>query len=106
MKTGKAIKKVKVVQKYPKVVETFRHVGDYELDGFRQDEPSCFNGFVEVERYRVTFEKIEEPKEVLAERLQKLWEESDNSHNMSPLQNKAVALCIELKGSFGSKRWV
>lgn len=35
-------------------------------------EPSCFNGLVRVERYRVTVERIEEPEEVLTARLQEL----------------------------------
>lgn len=51
-------------------------------------EPSCFNGMVKVVRYRVTVEQIDEP-EAIAERLRKLWEESDNWHHRFPLERAA-----------------
>jgi len=83
----------------PIVVETFRGPDNYILDqlaGERWQEPDCFNGIVRVERYRVTVEKIEEPKEVLRERLQKLWRECDNHHHMVPIRKKAEELGVEL----------
>ncbi len=83
--------------------ETFMPMGAYEEGSLRKNDPSCFNGMVRIKKYKITCELIEEPKEVYAERLQKLWDESDNHHNHFPLQSRAQKLGIELKGSFGSK---
>lgn len=60
-------------------------------------EPSCFGGNVYIRRYRVTAELIDEPKEILIGRLQKLWEECDD-HPLyrNPLQKTALELGIEL----------
>jgi hypothetical protein len=72
---------------------------------YRQDRPSCFNGIVRVHRYRVTVERIEEPVEVIRDRLLKLWRESDNHHYYSPLQGVAERLGVELPaGDFGRDR--
>jgi hypothetical protein len=89
---------------YPKVIESFRSVGDYELNNMRHSEPSCFNGIVSVRRYRITVEEIEEPKQVIAERLEKLWVESDNHHHWQPLQNAAARIGYTFKGECGSKK--
>jgi len=89
---------------YPMSIETFRNIGSYDLNQLRQYDISCFNGIVRVVKYRVTVEKIEEPKEVYTERLQKLWDESDNYHDYESLINKAKQFGIELTGMFGSKR--
>ena len=89
---------------YPMSIETFRHVGDYELSNLCKSEPSCFNSYVGVEKFRITIEKIEESTEVYAARLQKLWDECDNHHDWMPLKNKAKQLGITLTGSAGSKR--
>lgn len=84
--------------------ETFSELGDYQVSSLKKETPSAFNGFVEVEKYRVTIEKIVEPKEVYAERLQKLWEECDNYHHWDPLKSKAKELGVELIGTQGAKR--
>jgi hypothetical protein len=79
-----------------RVIETFRKIGQYELGNLTSDEPSCFNGRVSIHRYRVTVEKLEEPDEVLKERIQKLWDECDNSHHWGPLQDAAKGLGLKL----------
>ena len=84
--------------------ETFREIGSYEVSTLSKGEPTCFNGNVSIYKYRVRIERIEEPLETYRERLQKLWEEEDNHHHWSPLQNRAEALGIKLTGDFGSKR--
>ncbi len=91
---------------YPKVTETFRSIGDYELKGysFNNDNPSCFNGVVNFKKYRVTIEVVDEPIEVYQERLEKLWVESDNFHHHTPLRNAADEIGYIFKGSFGSQR--
>jgi hypothetical protein len=48
-------------------------------------EPSCFNGEVHVARYRVTIEPVEEAPEVLADRVEKMYLESDNHHHRTTL---------------------
>lgn len=70
---------------YPKVVETFRTFGSYELDQWRQPEISCFNGSIKVRRYRVTIEEIEEPPEVIEARLIELWETCTNHHHRAAI---------------------
>lgn len=84
--------------------ETFKKFGDYEQHSLTKKEPSCFNGNVNFRKYKVTIEPIEEPNEVLAERLQKLWDECDNWHHWTPLKNAACEIGYELKGSAGTLR--
>jgi|LakMenEpi03Aug12_release.lakeMendotaPanAssembly.Ray.scaffolds.fasta_scaffold00097_106 hypothetical protein len=84
--------------------ETFKKIGAYEQSILEKKDATCFNGEVNIHKYKVTVEPIEEPKEVLAERLQKLWDECDNHHHWNPLQEAAEEIGYELKGSFGSLR--
>ena len=83
--------------------ETFRSLGNWERSNLTQKEPSCFNGDVRIRKTRVVFEEVEEPNEVLCERLQKLWDYSDNFHHNSVLQNEAKLLNYELVGHRGNK---
>ena len=87
-----------------KKIETFRAIGSYILQQLKQNEPSCFNGIVDVEKYEITIVKIEEPKKVYKERLQKLWDECDNHHHWNPIKATAKKLGVELIGFAGSKR--
>jgi hypothetical protein len=48
-------------------------------------EPSAFNHTVNVTRYRVIVEPIEEPPEVLAARVEALYAAEDNPHNRAAL---------------------
>lgn len=84
------------------ILETFKKLSSYWLSQITEKEPSCFNGMVMIEKYKITIEKIEEPKEVYQKRLQKLWSECDNHHHWRPLKDKANKLGIELEGSAGS----
>lgn len=84
--------------------ETFRKIGSYEQSNLTSKEPSSFNGWVRIEKYKITVEQIDEPRDVLIERLQKLWDECDNHHQWQPLKNKAEELFYKLEGSAGSKR--
>ncbi len=84
--------------------ETFRELGDSQVFFLKKEKPSAFNGFVEVEKYRITVEKIVESKEVYAERLQKLWDECDNMHHWNPIRAKAKELGVDLTGEQGTKR--
>jgi len=82
----------------PKILifETFRKIRDYEIGNLRQENPSSFNGSVSVKRYRVTIEEIEEPDDVIRERIQKLWDECKNHHHWGPLQAVAKRYGLEL----------
>ena len=80
---------------YPKTIETFRNIGEYELLGLHNTEPSAFNGLVRIKKFRITVEEIEEPREVYIERLQKLGEECDNYHHVQPLRSEALKLKYE-----------
>lgn len=82
-------------------IETFRNPDGYWLTQIKQDEVSSFNGRIEIEKYRVTVEKIEEPIEVLQQRIQYLWDVCDNHHHVKPIRERAKKLNYELKGSAG-----
>lgn len=86
------------------VIETFKEMIGHNEAQLKGDSPTCFNGYVRVEKYRITIEKIKESKEVYQTRLQKMWEECDNNHHWNPLKIKAKKLGVELEGSAGSKR--
>lgn len=94
----------KVVPPEPtiRIIETFRKIGNYELGSLTAPEPSCFNGRVSIRRYRVTVELIDEPEEVLQARVQKLWDECNNSHHWGPLQEAAKSLNLDL--NFNTQR--
>lgn len=87
-----------------RAIETFRRFGAYEISNMSQSEPSCFNGDVRVRRYRITVEEITEPDDVIAARIQKLWDESDNHHHYDPLRRAAAEIGYELQGDRGGKR--
>lgn len=80
---------------FPWTVETYMRPSAYRITQ-SDEKPDCFNGIVSVRRYRVTAEIIDEPKEVIAARLLKLWRECDNHHHFSPLRNAAAQIGIEL----------
>ena len=81
---------------YPFSFETFREIGDYEVGSLTKHEPTCFNCAVDIRKYRVTVELIDEPVEVLRERVKKLWRECDNHHHWQALRVVAANLGIEL----------
>ncbi len=85
-------------------IETFRDIRGWELNNLVQEKPDCFNMKVSIEKFKVTVKKVDEPIEILTERLQKLWEESDNYHHYHPLMKTTKRLGVKLKGSHGDKR--
>jgi len=99
---AKIRKKVQAVNPYPQVHETF--FIPVRVSSDIQKRPSCFNGMVRVRRYRITIEEIDEPVEVIAARIQDLWERSNNSNHISALRDAAKKIGYELQGSWGEKR--
>lgn len=83
---------------------TFRKIGSYEVFNLTENKPSCFNNQVNIRKYKITIEPIEEPVEVLQERLQKLWDECDNMHHWRPLKDAAKEIGYEFKNNAGTKR--
>lgn len=79
------------------VIETFRNPIDYRPHQWEQNGPSVFNGIVEVRKYRVTVELIDEPDDVIRNRIQKLWDECENHHHWQPLKAIAKKYGLELK---------
>ena len=88
----------------PSTIETVRDPRGWGLCQLTDTHPSCWNGCVQIRRYRVTVEEIAEPREVLCARLQTLWDECDNHHHRLPLKCAAAALGYALNGDAGSKR--
>lgn len=84
------------------IIETFNPPSTTFL--YIQKEPSAFNGYVRVRKYRITIEMVDEPIEVIQQRLQELWDKCDNMHHYDPLKNEAKKYHYELQGGFGSKR--
>ena len=87
-----------------KAFETFREISDYQIESITERHPSCFNGNVQVKKFRVTIEEIVESKEIIAERLQKLWDKCSNWHHWDPLKFAAKKIKYELKNDPGSKK--
>jgi hypothetical protein len=53
-------------------IETYRNMTDsYNINNLKRDEPSAVN-FLSYRKYKVTIEKIDEPKDVLISRLKSL----------------------------------
>lgn len=72
--------------------ETFRELSSYAISELKRDEPNCFNGEISYRKYRIAVELVDEPVEVLQERIQKLWDECENHHHWKPLQAAAKSL--------------
>lgn len=82
--------------------ETFMKFGVYEQMNLTREKPNCFNGIVSIQKYKITVEPIIDTNEVLAERLQKLWDETTNYHHWTPIENEAKKIGYTLKGSAGN----
>ena len=81
------------LSKYPLVVEVYGE--PYIPHVFERLQPptDATNGNIRIERYRVIVEKIEEPVEVLRDRLKKLWRTDErNSHHWDAFQIEATRL--------------
>lgn len=84
----------------PEVYETFSKPSSWQLH--IQKEPHCFNGVVDIRMYRITIEVIDEPLEVITDRLEKLHLECDNWHHWSALDEQAKKYNYTFKGKRGS----
>jgi len=81
---------------FPVVFETFNGYITSSMQRFDDKQPSCFNGYVNVRKYRVTIEIVPEPDEVIRERIIKLWRMCDNHHHWTPLKSAAAKVGLKL----------
>lgn len=58
-----------------------------------RETPAAFNGYFLLYRYEVTVRRVEESKEVLGERLLRLWEDQPSNHHHT---NGFRALALQL----------
>ena len=89
----------------PKIFEMFGSPG-WTLDSIvlAKQKPNAFNGEVDILKYRITVEVVNEPVEAYQERLQKLWDECDNHHHVGPLETMATIFGYRLELPWGTKR--
>lgn len=66
------------------------------LEEFGGNVPQVGNGRVSVERFRITIEKVDEPPEVIHERIRKLWRTTSNHHHYDPLKHAAAKFGLDL----------
>jgi hypothetical protein len=79
-----------------KRLEVFGMPSDYQLDMLGSKEANVLNGVVSVRRYRVTVEEIEEPVEVLRERLVQLNGQRLHMDSKAAIERAAVVLGVTL----------
>lgn len=89
-------KKEVVAEPKVRVIETFRNIGEWELSRLKQDNPDVFNGFCSVRKYRITVELIDEPIEIIHQRIQELSDKSKNMHHWEPLRREAKKYGYEI----------
>lgn len=77
-------------------IVTFRDPRGYGITNLINREPSCMNGHANYRQWRVTVTPVEEPQEILAERVRQLWRECHNHHNWAALEAAARQVGIEL----------
>lgn len=80
----------------PEVLETYRPP-HHDIARLKADEPACFNGMVQVQRYRVTVELIEEPLDVLEDRLRGLLAKATRDNSKRDILAEAKRLGIVLE---------
>ena len=79
-----------------KKIEVFGLPNDRVLAQLGKTEPNVWNGEVSVKRYRITVEEIEEPAEVLKERLQALLKRRGHIDDVDAIRAEANRLGITL----------
>jgi len=83
--------------------ETFRHITKDDMYNLKLTNPSSFNRYVRIHKYKVTVELIEESKEVYNERIQHLWDHCDNHYQSIAIEQKASELNYALISTYGNK---
>ena len=84
-------------------IETYKDLA-YIAKNLATDEPYVWNGELFIKRHRVIIEEIEESREVIIEKLEKMYRECDNHHNVAPIRAEAKRLKHTLKSEYGCER--
>lgn len=79
-----------------KTFETFGEVNSGAIESLTRKAPNVWNGQVNIKRYKITIEEIEEPKELLRERLIALLNQKTHISHPSSIRAEARKLGIEL----------
>lgn len=83
--------------KKPLVIETFWNpTASLESTSRIHDAPFCINETVGIFKFKITVEQVDEPAEVLQERLRDLWRKCANHHHFTHMKQMGKALGIEL----------
>lgn len=83
--------------------ETFLPLSSWHRSQLEDKVPSAVNK-VRVRKYRVVWEEIEEPVEVIRERIQKLWNECTSHHRWAGLRAAAKEVGLELSHETRGKK--
>jgi len=96
--------KVAAPPEYPRVLDVFGNPR-YHIDQMSfLKVPTCFNGMIRLQRYRITVEEVDEPIEVQRERLIHMWRTSErNHHHWSPFKAVANQLGMDFERDLGLK---
>ena len=82
--------------KTTKASEVFGMPSDHAIEALGPLKPSVSRGIVKIRRFKVTIEEIEEPIEVLHERLRKLHKHHLLKADKNAVEKAARALGLEL----------
>jgi len=77
--------------------ETIGRPTQHQIEGLMRSGATVLNRQVRVERYRVTIERIEEPKEVIKQRLEDLLGQRLHMDNRAAVRAEAKRLGITLE---------
>ncbi len=85
----------------PVEIETYQSPSSVAKELSLSDMPSVSNGILRFRKYRVKIELIEEPVEILHDRLLYLWDKCTNANDAERLRSVADALDFKLQGPWG-----
>jgi hypothetical protein len=78
-------------------IEVFGMPSEYALNSLGKTEPNVWNSKVNVKRYRITVEEIDESKEVIKERLLEMLKQRGHISHPQSIREEAKRLGIDLQ---------
>lgn len=75
---------------FPRAFETYRVISPFDIDAWTKHEPFVRHGRVCIRRYEVSIKRIEEPVEVLRDRLIYLWRNTEIDDESAALMREAM----------------
>jgi hypothetical protein len=76
---------------FPTTFQTFFPVGTHNIRDWTQSKPSSFNALIRVKKYRVTIEEVQEPEDVIIDRLVELYKNADSYRERAAIEDYAEA---------------